>query len=98
MGKVYVGDIGTQIKIDMQEALTGYSVVILKVKKPNGSLVQWYPTVVPNAEGIESVLGYITLSGDLNARGVYKIQPYIEFASWKGKGTPVYLEVFGEYT
>lgn len=98
MGKVYVGDVGTQVRVDMQEDLTGYSVVKLYVRKPNGSLAEWIPTVVPNAAGLNSVLGYISLPGDLNVRGLYKIQPYVEFASWKGRGTPVYLEVFGEFT
>jgi hypothetical protein len=99
MGKIYVGDIGTIIKVDMQENLTGYVTAVLKVKKPNGALVEWTSSVDNHpTTGVLSVLGYIALEGDLNMRGVYKIQPYIEFATWKGRGTPVYLEVFGQYT
>ena len=98
-GKVYVGDINTEIRIDMQEDLTGYNSVKLRVKKPDTSVVEWSPTVAANAAtGLMSTLKYFVQENDLNLRGIYKIQPYIKFTGgWEGRGSTIILEVFDSY-
>ena len=97
-GKVYVGDENTEVRIDMQEDLTGYNSVKFKVKKPDGTEVEWLPSVSNNTSGVASLLKYFVQGTDINLRGIYKIQPFVSFAGgWVGRGETVILEVFGHY-
>jgi len=97
MGKIYAGDIGTEIRVDIQEDLTEAVLTRLKVRKPDGTEAEWEPSVTENEDGLLSVLRYITVLGDIPIRGVYKIQPYVEFNVWKGSGESVRLDVAGSF-
>jgi len=90
--RIYAGVIGLLIKIDMDEtisAATGYS---LNVKKPNGLLVVWTPTI-----GTDTEFYYVTVVGDLADAGSYIIQPRFTLGAWNGLGTPVKLRVSRPY-
>jgi len=92
--KPYVGDVGTEIKIDMQEAMAGATNITFEVKKPNGEEKTW--------SGIEitetTKLKYKTQADDLDISGIYKIQPKLTIATWTGKGYTVTFRVYEKYT
>ena len=94
--KVYVDDIGTLIRINMQESLTELeSDVFLYVKKPNGNIVTW-GEVVENPVTISGdYLEYIIADGDLDIAGDYIIQPYGTINDWIGRGTTTQFTVYG---
>lgn len=94
MDKIYKGDIAVEIRLDMQEDLTGFTNLKWYVKKPNRREVEWAATVEEDDDGVSSILKHVVLDGDLNVAGVYYIQPYGEYESWKGRGVTVKLDVF----
>jgi hypothetical protein len=81
--KVFVGDVGTVIRIDMQEALTNLTGEELHVRKPDKTSVVW--------EGVGltingNYLEYIILEGDIDQAGDYLISPYGTIGIWTGHG------------
>ena len=92
--KPYVGDVGTEIKIDMQESMAAATNVTFEVKKPNGDDVVW--------TGVQIVeitkLKYTTQAGDLNQSGIYKIQPKLTMGMWTGRGTMAIFRVYELFT
>lgn len=88
MGKIYTNDIGTVIEIDMQTDLTAASSYSLVVKKPNGDIVSWTPTIVDTR-----YFRYVTVSGDLSQSGTYAIQPRLTLGTWSGSGDTVKFSV-----
>jgi long-subunit fatty acid transport protein len=93
-GKVYVGDVGTEIKVDMQESMSGATDITFEVKKPSGEEKTW--------SGVEIVettkLKYTIQSGDLDVSGTYKVQPKLTLGAWIGKGYTVSFRVYEKYT
>lgn len=93
-GKVYVGDVGTEIKVDMQESMSGASNRTFEVKKPSGEEKTW--------SGVEIVettkLKYTIQDGDLDVPGIYRIQPKLTIGAWIGKGYTVSFRVYEKYT
>jgi hypothetical protein len=88
---VYVGDTGTEIKIDIGEDLTNATILKIKYKKPNGVTGEWVASRDAN-NPLKMV--YVTQSDDLDVAGPWILQPYVEFAGWKGHGTIVRFEVY----
>jgi len=89
----YVGDVGTIVKIDMQETITGATGLIFNVRKPNGDEVVWTPSI----DGTEK-LKYTVVEGDFNVPGVYKIQPELTLGTFSGKGYTARFTVYRKYT
>lgn len=87
--KVYVGDVGTVLYIDLQEVITGATGLALYVKKPDRSIVTWTPSV----DGTQK-LKYTAQSGDFDMVGKYYIQPRLILSGWTGRGNTIVLEVF----
>ncbi len=83
---VYVGDVGTEIIINMQTDLLSATNLSLNIKKPDGSTTSWVPTVYNT-----KYLRYIIQSGDLSIQGKYSVQPSLTIGSWSGLGETVYL-------
>lgn len=89
MSKSFVGDIGTEILIDMGADISDATTTNLYVKKPGvSSLVTWEATI----EGT-NYLKYTIEDGDLSVAGRYYIQPYLELTSWEGYGEIVSFDV-----
>jgi len=92
--KPYVGDVGTEIKIDMQEAMASATNITFEVKKPYGEEKTW--------SGIEiaetTKLKYKTQADDLDIPGNYKAQPKLTLGTWTGKGYTVTFRVYEKYT
>lgn len=89
MGKVYVGDVGTEIRLYcMTDLATAVNPLIL-VKKPDGTETTWAATATA-----DDALSYTTQAGDLALPGEYKLQAKPNLASWDGRGETVVLRVY----
>jgi hypothetical protein len=75
-----VGDIGTKIRFNVQEDISGASVLKLKYRKPNSSAGEWEASVY-NSTYAEYTTGSAT---DFDIGGVWSIQVYVEMPGWKG--------------
>jgi hypothetical protein len=91
--KVYVGDAGTAIEIDVQEDISAATNIKFNVKKGEGTIVQWIPTLLPD----NRTLRYITKADDLNVPWDYKIQVSLTLGSWTGKCETVSFRVYSPY-
>jgi hypothetical protein len=86
--KVFCGDCGVELRVNTEIDLSGATKAVLRVRKPNKSVVEWDATVSG------TILTYTTVAGDLAADGDYVICAYVEFgASSKHYGEAVELEV-----
>ena len=88
MTTLIVGAIGASIIIDCDADISSATLRQIKVRRPDGSKTTW-PAV---ADG-DTAIKYVTLAGDIDQAGVWKLQPYIEMPSWQGRGTTVSLSV-----
>ena len=90
--KYYVNTVGTDIIVEVGEKLSTATSLILRVKKPNGTLVNWIGT----QEGLTKIK-YTVQSGDWDQAGVYYVQAYVKFPSWTGLGQTTNFEVFAAF-
>jgi len=75
--KVYINTIGTRVRFITDEDLTNMSSLVVKVKKPDDTEVEWTPVIVENiAKGI---IYYDTVAGDQDQAGTYFVQAYVIF-------------------
>ena len=89
----YVGEIGTVIIVDCGVDITSSSNTKLKVKKPDGTLVEWTAAIY-----LLQYLKYTTISGDFNLAGEYFLHSYVETSSgWKGVGETVMFKIYAQY-
>lgn len=87
-GKIYVGDVGTEIIIDMGSDISDATITTLKVKKSDKETT-WAATIHDT-----NFLKYAIVADDLDVSGKYFIQPYLETPSWQGHGETVSFEVY----
>lgn len=93
--KIHVGDVDTEIIIEMDEDLSAISDAEFHVQKPDGTEVVW------TADVGSAQLSYVVGSGDLDMAGRWIIQPYVKFTgslAWEGHGDSVEFEVYPEYS
>lgn len=90
--KVYVGDIGTIIEVNMQEDISSATVTQLNIKKPGGIEVTWDGEIYNN-----NFIRYTITDGDLDVSGLYQVAPYIEIGNWKGLGEGSKFLVWEKY-
>ncbi len=80
--KYYVGDIGTDVIVDVGSDITTASLTNLSVKKPSGKEVTWVGAVVQTTK-----IAYTTVAGDFDEPGTYKLQSLVTLLSgWSGRG------------
>lgn len=91
-GKVYVGDVGTQIVLDCGQDISAASVRKIEVRKPDKTEVSWTAT----ASGTNAV-AFITLADTLNMAGVWQMQAHVTLPSgeWRGETAP--LRVYAKF-
>lgn len=77
MGKIYMFDIGTRLRMTLSADLTGYTTIEYKIKKPSGSILTKTCSIEDLANGI---IYYDTANGDLDEEGKYSIQAQIVFS------------------
>lgn len=88
--KIYVGDIGTKIKLNAGESITIQTTLEIRYKKPDGTTGTWIASVEDSNYAI-----YVTLSGDLDQAGTWEFQIYVVLpASWTGLGDTYTHEIF----
>lgn len=81
---IYLGDVGTEILIDMQQDISTATDKSLKIRFADATTTTWSPTIVSS-----NYLRYIIQDGDLDVQGKCYVQPYLEFATWQGHGDTV---------
>jgi hypothetical protein len=83
MGKVYEGDVKTQIILDTSVALGTPDVLKIKYKKPSGTTGEWTAAVYELTKA-----RVIVANGDFDETGLWTFQVYVELAggSWIGHG------------
>jgi len=80
MDNIYVGDVGVLVKVDVGQDISSSSIHTINVVYPDGTIANWSASINGN------FLEYITVAGDLDIAGRYKIQAYIEMGVYKGYG------------
>lgn len=90
--RIYKGAEGVEFLIDMQTDLTAASNLRFNVKKPDGTTAVWSAVLSGSTK-----IKYISVAGDLDKVGVYKLHPYAEIGLFKGNGDPIAVEVFALY-
>lgn len=93
MTHIFVGDVGTEIILNCGTDISSATEVLMRVKKPDGSTVNW-PAVNVNQTSMKHVI----VAGDFDMAGEYRIQAYVEMPSWKGLGETVVVRVSAHYS
>lgn len=95
MGKIYVGDIGTEILAAPGLDITGATVSLAVLKPGATTEVTWTATVYTDGDGVQHVRR-TTAVGDLDVAGPYRLQPVIALAdgTWAGRGETDEFRVF----
>jgi hypothetical protein len=99
MGKIYVDDIGVEIRLDVGQSLTGATEIKIKVEKPDGTTASWTATAYS-----DQVITYTTTSAgtpavtDLNVAGKYKLQAYVKWGDTSvHRGETYTMRVYDHY-
>jgi len=85
---IYTGDTGTIVRLDTLTDITTATSLVIKVKKPSGVSATWVATL----EGT-TVLKYISVNGDFNESGTYKMQPQVVMPGFTGSGDITQVQV-----
>lgn len=89
----YIGEVGTEIIVDCGVDITGATNTKLKIKKPDGTEVEWV-AIVYNS----NYLKYISIAGDFNIAGDYYLNSYIETTGgWDGHGETAIFRIYALY-
>ena len=88
----YVGEVGTVITVDCGSDISGATGTILKVRKPDGTEVEWTATIYDS-----NYLRYTTVAGDFNKAGTYHVQAHLTLAGWTGHGETAEFPIYEEY-
>jgi hypothetical protein len=86
MSDIYKGNIGVKIEIETNLD-EGIDYAKLIITKPDKTTIEW------ECEINESIIYYITKDNDLDISGIFKLQPYVETATFKGRGSYVEMQV-----
>lgn len=90
--KLYKGDVGTEVLVDCGCDLTGATVTRLKVEKPDGTVIEWTAAIHQN-----NYLKYVTVAGDFDQSGEYKLQAYVKLPDWEGHGETTRFRIYNEF-
>ena len=90
--KSYVGDVGTEILVDCGSVITGATELKLEIKKPDGTMVEWVPTIYQT-----NFLKYTILAGDFDLAGTYLLQSSLTINGWTGLGETAWFVVYDPF-
>ena len=94
----YVGDVGTELIVDVGSDISTSTVRKLYVRKPSGEEVIWTASIGnPDAYGKYTRITYTIRTGDWDEAGWWSLQSYIEMPGWKGRGTTSKFELKADY-
>jgi hypothetical protein len=91
-GQYYIGDIGTEIIVDVCSDITTATLAALKVMKPDMTEHTWVGSVYDTTK-----IRYIAQSGDFDQVGEYRVQPYIEMPGWQGRGDTATFKISSQF-
>lgn len=92
MNKIYVGDVGTVITLDVGEDVSTATTMDIVYKKPDGTTGTWNATLSGTTK-----IQYTTVSGDIDESGKWYVHAYIVLPSWSGIGETASFEVYEEF-
>jgi hypothetical protein len=92
-GKVYVGDIGTQIVLDCGQDISAATARSIEIKKPNGRTVSW-PATASGTNAITCTTGGSNL---LDVSGAWQLQAKVTLPSGTWRGETVALNVYASF-
>jgi hypothetical protein len=90
--KIYVGDIGTEIVLDLGINVSGASTLNMKVKKPSGVVVTWTAVVDGG-----TLIKHVCEAGDLDRAGIYLIQAFVAIGGFSGHSVTVEVPVYDRF-
>lgn len=102
MQTMSVGDVGTEIRLTVTDqddtvvSLAAATVLEIHAQKPSGSTVEWTATLY--GSGADGKIKYVTKTGDIDERGTWKIQAYVEVGAFKGHSRSVRFNVLPRIT
>jgi len=88
--KYYVGDVGTEIRVNCGQIITGATALKLYVQKPDGTEVEWTPTIYGT-----DYLTYTIIADDFDQEGDYRLQSGLTLTGWTGRGEVAIFTVHG---
>jgi hypothetical protein len=93
MTKIYKGDVGVEIRLDIGQSLAGATATKIRVLKPDGTKAEWA------AQRYNSTtIYYVTVFGDLAASGDYVLHSYVEWGEdSKHTGECVKLRIYDQF-
>jgi hypothetical protein len=91
--KHYVGETGTEIKIDCNRDLTTAVNPKIFLKRPDDTVVEIVAEVY-----MQQYLRIFSDANTFTVPGKYEIQPYVEINNWKGRGKTVQFIIYDYYT
>jgi hypothetical protein len=91
-GKIYEGDVGVKFIVSTGINLLDTTITLMKVLKGDLTAATWAATVCPTDS---TALQYVSIAGDLDVSGKYKLYAYIEKTSAsKHSGTVAVFTVY----
>lgn len=94
--KIYVGDIGTAIVLNLGVDLSEATNVELHVQKPDGTIAVW-PASTYTMNQLPNFVRHVTVKDDLNLVGKYKVQAHATIGGWTGHSETVQFVVYEEF-
>lgn len=88
MTKVYFGDIGTAVVLDVGQDITAATAQSIEVRKPDSSTVSWPASVFENSK-----LRFVSLVGTFDAAGEWRLQAKVTLPTGTWRGDAVALKV-----
>lgn len=92
--KVFVGDIGTAIILDCGEDVSAGINPRIAYQKPSydGVSGEWVAEVYQS-----NYLKYVTVDGDFDEAGDYRVQAKLTLSSWTGRGETAIFKVYNVF-
>ena len=91
--KSYIGDIGTEIIVDVGTDITDATDHKMLIRKPDGTEEEWTPTSIFNVK----YLTYTTADGDFDQAGMYRLQAWVETPDGEWKGETAQFRVYDDF-
>ena len=90
--KIYIGDVGTIIRVDAGQDISTATTLDIKYRKPDGTEATWTGVL----DGTNFVR-YTTIAGDLDQTGGWQIQLVIALPGWSGCGETTGFTVYEKW-
>lgn len=88
--RIFEGDIGTVFEVEIQEDdvaldISAATAMTIKFEKTDGTVVA--KTAVFTTDGSDGLIRYVTVAGDLDQPGLWRLQGHVTLPSWSGSST-----------